>query len=233
MTIDVLTKIASRGYWKVVMQPPVFKPDRIAGLLDCEKLVANCQVSLRGWDYPHYETMQSGIDHIWSQTDWEDYKEFWRFYQSGQFVHYFGCHEDWWIDSGLSTPELRQRRPGEVLEIISTLFQLTEIYEFASRLAQRGIFDEQTTIVVELHGMRGRKLIALHRILFPINYTCAEKDLPFEKRFSTEELIAKTSELALEHALWVFERFNWRHVRSADVVANLREQQKKLLERRL
>jgi hypothetical protein len=233
MKLEAMTKITSRGYWKVVIRPAVFEQDRIENLGICEKLIRDCQVVLRGWDYPHYEEIHSGKDFIWSETDWQDYIEFWRFYQSAQFVNYFGCEEDWWNEREQASSRLGKYKPYEVLEIICTLFRLTEIYEFASRLAQRDVFEKEVALIVELHGMNNRKLIATGRILFPLDYICREEDLHYEKSYSIQELIAKKSELALENALWLFERFDWRHVRSSEIVANLREDQNKLLERRL
>jgi len=233
MTDAVLQKIMSRGYWKVTMHPSVFRQDRIANLIVCQELMEDCKVVLRGWDYPNFDEPICGQDFIWYETDWQVYKEYWRFYQSGQFVNYFGCQEDWWKETGFASAQARLYNPGEVLEIICSLYRLTEIYEFASRLAQKDVFDEQMSMTIELHGMHGRKLVALDRILFPIEYECEEEHLLFEKAFPVQNLLARASELSLEHALCVFERFNWRHVRSPEIVANLREDQKKLLERRL
>jgi len=233
MKTNALTKITSRGYWKVVIRPSVFKQDRIENLRICEELVRDCQVVLRGWDYPHYREIHSGRDFIWSETDWQIHKEFWRFYQSAQFVNYFGCEEDWWSESKLASSNMKEYRPGEALEIICTLFRLTEIYEFASRLAQRDAFGKEVALIVELRGMNNRRLIAIGRILFSPDYICREEHLRYEESYSVQELIAKKSELALENALWLFERFDWRHVRSSETVAILREDQKKLPERRL
>lgn len=232
MTDTVLQKIISRGYWKVTMHPSVFRQDCIANLLDCQKLMEDCKVVLRGWDYPHFDEPVSGQDFIWYETDWEQYKEYWRFYRSGQFVHYFGCMEDWWRGSRLDATLGARYGPGEVLEIIMTLYRLTEIYEFASRLAQKGVFGEQMTLAVELRGMRGRRLIALGKP-FIWEYISREDASQFESSFSMEELIARAPELSLNHSLRVFELFNWRDVQLPENVANLREDQRKLLERRL
>jgi hypothetical protein len=230
--IGILAKITSRGYWRITIRPSVFKQNRIDTLLECEKAVADCQVSLRGWNYPHYETIDSGTDYVWSQTDWEDNKEYWRFHQSGQFVNYFGCEEDWWKESERSSESAKRYNTGEALEIFCTLFRLTEIYEFAARLAAKGICDDWMTISVELHRMFGRKLLALHGSLDE-DYACKIADLNYEKQFSSQDVVAKGPELAMEHALWILERFNWRDVRSSGTVAILRDEQKKLLERRL
>lgn len=198
-------------------------------------MVEGCKVFLRGWDYPHIERIVSGQDYVWSEIDWEIYKEYWRFYQSGQFVHYFGCLEDWWQGSTLDAKLGAQYRPGEVLELIMTLHRLTEIYEFASRLAQKGVFDEHMSLIVELHGMRGRRLTCLSKPFFSAfgPYISQEIDLKFESTLVVQDLIARAAEHALEQSLKVFERFNWRDTRTPENVSNLRVDQRNLLERRL
>jgi len=234
-----LSKITTRGYWKIIMQPSTFKQDRIANLLECQKRVEECKVLLRGWDYPHFlvgkEDIVSANDYVWCATDWEIYKEYWRFYQSGQFVHYFGCLEDWWQGSTLDAKLGAQYKPGEALELIMTMYRMTEIYEFASRLAQKGVFDKDVSLIVELHGMQGRRLISLTKPFFAAfgPYICREADLNFETTLAAQDLIARTAEHALEQSLKVFERFNWRDTRTPENVSNLRVDQRNLLERRL
>jgi hypothetical protein len=48
-------------------------------------------------------------------------KEFWRLYQSGQFFHRFSFREDW--------PDYEES--NKKLDILNTLFRLTEIFRFA------------------------------------------------------------------------------------------------------
>jgi hypothetical protein len=235
---DIISKIASRGYWKVIMHPSEFKKDRLETLLECQKLIEDCKVSLRGWDYPHFlvgkEDIISAADYVWSTTDWEMYKEYWRFYQSGQFVHYFGCAEDWWRGSKLDANLGKQYEPGEVLELTMVLYRLTEIYEFASRLAQKRVFGEQMWLEIELHGMQNRRLISLDKPFFGTfgPYVSQETTLKFETLFTVQDLIATAAEKALEQSLKVFERFNWRDARIPESVTSLRMDQRKLLERR-
>ena len=232
MTDEILERIKSRGYWVVVIRPIQFDEERIRSLEECIRLVRECKVSLRGWDYPHIarEGPVSGLDWVESSTDWECYKEFWRMYQSGQFVHFFGCREDWWSESSLSGPRTRDIEPGSVLSVLSTLFSITEIYEFAARLAEKNLFDDNLRLSVELHGMRNRKLTILDpsRFLFE-DYICAINDLPYSKIISVEDILGRGRDLALDHTLWILERFNWR---SPHIKATLREDQIRLIERR-
>lgn len=233
---NTVSKISSRGYWKVIMHSSEFKQDRIGNLAECQSLIEDCRVSLRGWDYPHFDPpLVSGQDYIWSKTDWEIYKEYWRFYRSGQFVHYFGCVEDWWKGSTLDAELGARYGPREVLELIMALYRLTEIYEFASRLAQKEVFDGQMSLTIELRGMRGRRLICLSKPVFSAfgPYISQEEGFKFEATLLVQDLIARAAEHALEQSLRVFELFNWRDARLPENVSNLRDDQRKLLERRL
>ncbi|MGA3407117.1 MAG: hypothetical protein ABSD49_15415, partial [Candidatus Bathyarchaeia archaeon] len=204
-------------------------------LLKCQSLIEDCKVFLRGWDYPHFDHVVSGQDYIWSKTDWEIYKQYWRFYRSGQFVDYHGCVEDWWRGSTIDVELGKRYGPGEVLEVIMVLYQLTEIYEFASRLAQKQVFDGQMSLTIELRGMRGRKLVFLGKPFFGAlgPYVSEEDASKFEATFVIQDLIARAPELALEQSLRVFELFNWRDARLPENVSSLRDDQRHLLERRL
>ena len=165
MSTETMSDIKSRGFWRVMLRPALFQADRIPSLSDCKKLVADCKVSLRGWDYPHYDTVISGRDYIWSDTNWGSKKEVWRFYQSGQFANYFACPEDWWKEDPITSWEAKQYVSGYGLEVLMALFRLTEIYEFAARLTQKGAFGDELTLSVRLQGMLGRRLITLHGML--------------------------------------------------------------------
>jgi len=155
----------------------------------------------------------------------------WRMYQSGQFVHLFGCREDWFEEAAVTLGLLKYQsiKSGSILSILLTLYRITEIYEFASRLAQTGLFNNNLYVSIELHGMLNRQLVFLEtgRQLFR-EYRCSIKNISYERKISVDEIVSNTHELALNHTVYVFERFNWFSP-PKDV---LREEQKKLLERR-
>lgn len=234
-TEGLLEKIKSRGHWFVNIRPLKFKKERITSLNECKKLVKDCAVSLRGWDFPHHSSRYeplSGLNWVESLTDWEEFKELWRIYQSGQFIHFSGCMEDWLGEAKtlFGTPRKWKYTPGSVLSVLNTLFRVTEIYEFASRLANRKIFDEGLYLNIELNRMKNRRLIMLDRRRFLFrDYPCTIDHLPHSNTISIEDILGKAHNLALDHTIWIFERFNWdsppRNV--------LEEDQKKLLERRL
>src|SRR5262249_46489494 len=114
----------------------------------------------------------------------------------------------------------------------NTVYRVTEIYEFAARLAAKGIFSSDLSITVELHGMKDRGLVITAHMRAPLleNYICRVDDLPYPpKVVSIETLLAQSSELALENIVWFFERFNWQNI----PVHVIRDDQRRLLERRL
>jgi len=234
-TEQVLGKIKSRGYWQVTIRPERFDKERLKSLGDCTRLLLECKVVLRGWDYPHVSSrdgLRSGLDYVESLTDWGEYKELWRMFQSGQFIHLFGCHEDWWSEmvTIFGPSECSKIKPGSVLGVLSTLYTITEIYEFASRLAQKNLFDNSIHLSIGLHGMINRKLFVeeFGRHLFH-EYVCIINDLPYSRTIAVKDILGQAADLALDHAFWIFERFNW-HDPPRDV---FKEDQKKLLEHRL
>jgi hypothetical protein len=232
VTGDIISKIKSRGYWFVNVRPLKFEKEKLKSLAECAELVKTCSVRLRGWPYPYVNAnvIKSGVDWVQGEVDSGSYIEYWRMHQSGQFAHLFACREDWWKENSLFGGEhLKKIEPMSTLEVLMTLFTLTEIYEFAARLAEKKLFEEALNVTVELHGMKGRKLIFIEpfRTLFD-EYVCAVNDLPRSLIISVEDVLGKAHELALDHAIWVFERFNWRSVRR-DI---LQKDQEKLLQKR-
>jgi hypothetical protein len=229
---DILQKIKTRGYWEVNIRPNEFMDNRIESLGKCKEIIRELAVELRGWDYPHYDTKQhptSGINYVEQSSDWQDKIEFWRYYQSGQFVHYFGIWEDWQDQRTLWGNRLTNKS-GEILHIFSALFHFTEIYEFASRLALKGLLGKSCKISITLHGTKGRTLVMLDpgRILDGIYQSTLEL-IPHDVSITTDNLVAKVAELAMDHTVWVFQRFNWDNVPRGV----LQEEQKNLIERRL
>lgn len=227
---DTLTKLKSRGYWEVKIRPADFKENRIGDLQTCKETLRELKVSLRGWSFPFYnisEPPTNGINYVEQALDWEDKIEFMRYYQSGQFVHYSAMSEDWQEQSRW----LRiKAKPGEFLSIIGCLYLFTEIYEFASRLANKGMLGDFCKISITLYGNRDRTLTMLDpgRLLFA-KYTSAIDVIPRERDVATPDLITKSAEFALDDVVWVFQRYNWDNVPRGV----LQDDQKKLLERRL
>lgn len=213
MNEQLLERIKGRGYWQVIIRPSAFVPERVPRVQDCLQLVQTKLVRLRGWDFPHIELNAGfGNDYVESATDWMHMKEFWRFFQSGQFVFVGAFYEDWvqesdWFKMGAGV----QLKPGVALDILDALYKLTEIYEFAARLAQSGLFDDTVVMRVALNKLQDRQLIfwpgSGRRLSVP--YTCRAPDLAQERTFAASDLLGKAREYSLHHFLWVMERFGF------------------------
>jgi hypothetical protein len=228
MDDELLKKIKSRGYWKIIIRPSKFKKDLIESLGKCDKIIQDSIVGLRGWDYPHYpsEGTTTGLDYIEGRVDWQEFLEVWRFYQSGQFVHFIGLREDWWEDDKRAHLEV----VGPSLSILGALYTLTEIYVFASRLTKLMELNEPIVVSISLVNTEGRKLVTLDPARFLRgDYVAQINEISIEKTHPITKLLTAHAELALEDTTWIFERFNWKNP-PKDV---FKEDQRKFLERRI
>jgi len=210
---DLISKIRSRGHWRVIVRPAAFKGDRVGEIGSLLPLVERSSVSLRGWDFPHIDRRKQphiDVDWVGQELDWEHHVELWRLYQSGQFVHIGGMWEDWRDQSSLWPPD-RTWKAGNRLGVIDTTFRFIEIFEFAARLCQTEAGDERVRISVTLSGLKGRTLVldSPYRIPFLEEYKAGIAELPYEVELSRADLIAAPREHALEPTARLFARFGW------------------------
>ncbi len=216
-----LQKIHETGYWRVRIRPTEFRKNLIPSLGDCRTIMRSSLVRLRGWDYPRWaeEEIANGQDWIQGGSDWSSHIEYWRFFQSGQFIHHFAMRED-------------HRPYGDTrfLVIPSTLFTVTEIIEFAARLARHGVFIPGAELSIRLEGTEGRLLQYGWDPYSSADVRCCRvPSVEFEQTYEPTELLGNAPALALTAAKSIFERFNWNEIPDSILV----EDQRKFLERRL
>lgn len=223
---ELLSKIHGHAYWRVLIRPAEFDPKRIPTLGQCEAIVRSAQIALRGWDYPWIERVDVGKD--WIQCGYDSDKgpryEFWRLFQSGQFVHHFTCFEDFF-------PLARIPAPPRYLLVLNTLYTTTEIFEFAARLAAQGVLQARAKIGIRLHGMQDRELTNQNLLEWPILRGRVSKMdvIEHETLEPASTVLAEAPRLAREAASAIFERFGWLDPPQG----GLEEAQRKFLERRL
>ena len=157
------------GYWEITIRPEEYPQERVS-FDHLRDLLQTCQVKYRGWYYPHIsnEDMHGQYhnedNYVQSWVQYAYFAEIFRFYTSGQFVHYTGMYEDRKKDgSVVSLPtensDITTHKPEQVfLEPVGSLYLLTEIFLFASRLAKKGIFGNSVHITIKLHNQKGRTL---------------------------------------------------------------------------
>ncbi|MGH2584733.1 MAG: hypothetical protein ACRDJE_07440 [Dehalococcoidia bacterium] len=212
----LLGLIHQTGYWRVAIHSTAFERQRISSLADCWRIVEESRVSQRGWDYPYLDRTQRVFEDDWVQcgVEWANHVELWRFYQSGQFVHQFAVTED------REPPSLmgNQRGPSQMvdgprrLSFLNLLYTVTEILEFARRLAHHETLDPAATVRIELHGMRDRQLIAPLSRLLPDNYVSRGDTICWERTTPSAALIATAPALAIDATIHILERFRWDDV---------------------
>lgn len=229
---ELLEKIRSRGHWRVVIRPGTFVEKRVSNISNLHHILQKTSVQLRGWDFPHLDSrVQTQIDVDWvgQEINWENHLELWRFYQSGQFVHFSGMDEDWRDQSGIWPPD-KGWKPGALVYVEDTLFQFTEIFELAARLAMTDAGDEQMRLEIDLRGLKGRDLKfevrragSFYRRILKADI----EEMPYKVDLPRIQLVTEPNELALKPTVELFQRFGWDP--SLDI---LRDMQSELLHRR-
>ena len=220
---ELLERIRSRGYWKAIIRPTTFIEKRVDPRSDLLPILEKNAVEIKGWSFPHVDRVlgvDEGPDWIGQELARGDVLEFWRFYQSGQFIYYFGMPEDWatypspWLQSDDGVRRV-------MLDVGDVVLRFAEIFEFAARLAFTQTWNEGSHIEVvvdnldnhflQLPELGSDKVARTPRARVP--------KMQYAKDFSGEELLAAAGELSLDPALRVFSLFGWAP--KIDVVRDL------------
>jgi hypothetical protein len=238
--IKIPVPVLQQPHWRVNFKPSVYNKSTIPTIARCIELVQQNAVQLRGWEYPYLsskaEQRQLGNNWIASWSDFMGHMEYWRLYQSGQFIHLFSVYE--------AAPEHRKKLqstaashinrsdwdkvPG-FIHIRNFLFTLTEIYEFASRLSEEGIYQDKVNISIELKNIEGFVLTTDWDRAWSNYYPATQAILAFKATYPATTLVYESAELALQTTIWFFERFGWLK----PPLESFRSDQKLFLERRL
>jgi len=235
MSIEqLISKIKSKGYWRVEIRPTIFEKLLIPTFSKAQEIVQSCTVLWRGWDYPHWNanTVRNMSDWVESWEDWKHEIEYWRFYRSGQFIHIFAAHEDYMNVESMLPKRYPPRPPRDgYISFVSTTYQVTEILEFAARLANKDILHPSAFISIGLYNMKDHALASFNgsRHLHDGYVYTIDDPIVIEREIPQQELIANPDNFALDFIIEIFERFNWNNPPRQI----LSEDQKRLRERRL
>lgn len=233
----ILKKIKSRGYWRINFRPLVYD-NKIKELVECKNIVERNIVSLRGWNYPFFPPgtgedmgVVCGQNFYEGWVNWWEHKEFWRLYQSGQFIHYVGLREDWYDESEWFKNLTQKINPGSSLGVTNTIYLITEIFEFLRRLVNNGLYDEGVKIIIGVFNTEGRKLWLEDesRIPFSRVYSTASSVLEYSNEFSKNRILMNSQNISLEVIKYFFDKFGWHHA-SIDVI---KVDQEKLLSNKI
>lgn len=236
-----LEKIKSRGYWKISIYPNTKIVDSIQPINKAKELAQQNAVQFRGWDYPHiptqrmdHQAMYVNNDAIESWTDFDQFKEVWKLFNTGQFIHLAAVKEDWWEeDSWLDANHpLKKIKPGTVLEIIATIYYITEIYAFIRNMIISGVYKTDIVVDISLNNTQGR---ALHitdpgraPLFFEYKAEPNKIQLPI-KVYEIKDFDANYLQLAYDQIVSLCNQFNWDN----PPLQVIKDDQKKLIERRI
>ena len=208
---ELIDKIRSKGYWRVVVRPNHFVEKRVEDISALKPILQKSSVRLRGWDFPHINGRGKAyvdLDSLVQEFEWDHYKEFWRLFQSGQFIYYGGFVVDWTErKTALSSGAL----PNNVLSVRDAVFRFTEVFEFAARMALTEAGHEQMHIEIKAGGLDGRSLWVdpARYIDFVAEQKAEIDEVPYEIDVPSPELMAESRQLALIAARELFKRFDW------------------------
>jgi len=236
-----LEKLKQRGYWKVDLHPSQYTESVVNRLSDCKGLVSESSVQLRGWDYPHIPTQNDEKQGIYpidsnryeSWIDWSTYKEVWRFYRSGKFIHLRGLNEHWYDEfevlfAGNPFPNLE---PRSVVDAVNAIYVLTEMFIFIYNLTNRIEGIDNFDLKIDLLNTQDNRLVVLDPARAPIhaqpNHSQSMEVIRITLNKADTIDKDRMLQLAREATQNVFENFEWQ---ASDSL--LEEMQQKLMSRR-
>lgn len=216
-------KLLPRGYWRVEIRPTDFLEDRVASPRLLQSVIEKARVQLRGWDFPHLSStwdLPESQSWVGVETDWSTHVEVWRAYRSGQFVFRGGVWTDW-VDQHHFPSAGDGWSPGTGFPIVSSLWSVTEFWEFAARYSQTEAGAESMFVEVAFHGLKGRVLFGdSSERSWPRQYGPAKMEsFTFTRTVSRTDLISNAAKLANVCAAELFAAFGWEA--SVDVLESI------------
>ena len=211
---ELLEKIRSRGYWRVVIRPHTFVEKLIADRSELLPILEKTYVEIHSWGFPHLGSgapTHCGKDWIGHESDRGRRLELWRFFQSGQLVVLKGMREDWWDQSDLWPPPDGWKH-GQFIEVVDAVHQFTAIFELAARLVFTKASTGQSHLEINVRGLKGRGLNISDKLMdssYFGPFKASAGEFTCKVNVSHTELIADTKELALKHAVALFQHFGW------------------------
>lgn len=224
-------KIKSRGYWEINIAPENFIEKRVKEFQLLENIMTNTTVKIRGWVFPFWEKDENAMrlsKSIGYDNEFEQYLSVLRVFYSGQ-IYCLESQPDDWRELSTWCSQDKENKPGTIIGVEDIIFKLTEIFEFASRVALTEIGDQKIKIKYNLVNIKDRQLVvhSPFRIRF-ISYgkTSKTNEILEVNTFSRDELIANSRDLALVECVKIFSYFFWD-----TNLEFLRDWQSKLLKR--
>lgn len=203
---DIVKRIWQRPHWRILIRPIEFMEAQFRDASYITHFIQHAAVNTRQWDYPCVKLASIEQDeqgtYVAGELDWKQTApgllERWVLFRSGQFVHSRAIQEP----------------PGHENEVhyLGILRLMSEVYEFAKRMAREGVISP--TAVVKVALRKGSGLGLLVPDSFEIGkgspHWCKQDAIDdLETLVSPEDLETRSSDLALDAALHIYEKFGW------------------------
>lgn len=244
---DLPVPVKQFPYWQVLFRPDVYDPDLISSHSECKKLVEKARVQFRGWDFPHLAAstegshgLHQGSHWIGSWANFMGSIEYWRLFQSGQFVHFAALREAserQWKDKleEITMSHLHHRQdinwseiPGYI-SLVNLVYTVTEHFEFAARICQAGTYRDTLHIHLSLSGVKGYVLTTDWNRAWSQYCQASESDFAKLWSISSESLISGSLDHSLAAIVWLCECLGW----SSPNEDSIRIDQQKLMSGRI
>ena len=232
---EILQEIRNGAYWRLLLRPHKFVRERFP-LPECQDIVIRSTVALRGWDFPHMspDRTEWPDDSLVNSTRYHYFREYWKFYQSGQFVFLRRFKEDYFqaearnkaASQGVFVPNGKEA--SGFSSIVEMIYCTTEFLDFSTQLSRKVAPDEQWHIGISMNGVKDRVLYLDNESMRTFNFAllATSEDLSWKKDLSCNDLLARNDEIAIQAVGHFLERFGWAKWRKSEDF--LREEQSKL-----
>lgn len=206
---EVLDYISERGHWDASVRAIPYSAERVA-YARLRSSVEDSAVRLRGWPVPFVDYQQGFLGgEYWIGQDIPlrgvPHVEAWRMCSSGQFMQRRVIATEM-----RSSGELSPSLPGAEgsIAVWDILYYVSEVIEFASRMATTDAGSDEMQVVCTLHGMRNRQLISgdWNRELDD-NYLSPSDHITSRRAHSKSELLGNHRGLAIRTAQELLQRF--------------------------
>ncbi len=163
--------------------------------------------------------------------DWWNHIEYWRSYRSRQFLHYIALREDWFAESDWDKELAKKILPGRAIGTARTIWQITEIFEFLSRLGRNDVYPSGAIVSLTLENTEGRQLWVddPQRMPFLDEKKTGAARIEIKRELLPSEFSVQGAEIARSVIVELFDHFDWTGISQE----NIRTQQEQLLSGRI
>lgn len=244
MTFPIYESIKENSHWRVLIRPDEYNEENTIPIEGIQKIIETTKVKLRGWDFPHIgnppNDQSYGQNWFSSQSNFHGHIEYWRFYQSKQFIYLSTIREN--VDKEWES-KLRERaktmffvEDDETIKSISGfisidnfIYTITEFFTFLNNLCNRGIYNENVSINIELNGIENYTLITEPNKAWWNIYSAKENSLKYSNEYNISDLISNSDQYAMDVVKWFFIRFGWREINIEALISTQENFKKGLL----